>query len=167
MKFTKNDFLPLSKFEYLYRWNDSNISTLSQETLSQIHYLNARKAKEVDDKLSIINKKFYTYIFASLRSEESYGEFSDIRLFSVKENGLQSIPIWFFSLEIPPATEMIFSWEMHIAVKTTWEIFTRYWDDFFYFGQDDLSIGAINGPWYLLLFHEGYFVYGHIKENLL
>ena len=165
MKIVEEDYDRLENFKYISRWVNSPDTTLSSSALTQIRVLKPEKAAQIDEYLSpICGDKLYRYIFPVLKAEVSFDEFLDIRHLSNMDDA-QNVRTWFLSLAIPSETMMVFLWEKYVAVETTWQVFVNYWDDFCYFGQDDIYIGAVDGPWYLLFFHEGHVVYGCIKEN--
>lgn len=162
---TKEDYDLLENFAYISRWIDSQVPTLPSSALAQIRALKPEKAFQINKILSpICGNKLYRHLFYALKSETSFEEFSDIRSLSNMDS-MQDVHEWFLSLNIPPETMMVFVWEEYVAVETSWQIFVDYWDDFCYFGQDDVYIGAVNEQWYLFFFHEGSVVYGCMKKN--
>jgi hypothetical protein len=162
----EDDYDLLENFEYISRWIDAQVTTLPSSILAQIRALKPEKAFQINKILSpICGDKLYRYLFPTLKSEVSFEEFSDIQSLSNMDH-MQGVHEWFLSLKIPSETMMVFLWEAYVAVETTWQVFVDYWDDFCYFGQDDVYIGAVSGQWYLFFFHEGSVVYGCVKKNI-
>src|SRR3712207_6991725 len=53
-------------------------------------------------------------------------------------------------LPAEPPDWVIVRWDESTAVRTTWEVFTRYWDDFCYPLSDDVAVFPDSGAWLLL-----------------
>src|SRR5690606_31349771 len=62
------------------------------------------------------------------------------------------------------AARVIVWLEPSIAVRTTWEIFTRYWDDFWYPESVDVEVFSPSGEWLLLYHHWQAFEWGRRRE---
>jgi len=67
---------------------------------------------------------------------------------------------WLRKLPVDPAEKIVIDWGFRSAVQTTWEIFTRFWDDFCYASSDDVEIFPRSGGWILLYHHWELFEWG-------
>lgn len=57
-------------------------------------------------------------------------------------------------------TAVVVSWGHQWALRTTWEVFTTYWDDFCYPSSDDVLVWAESETWALFYHHEERFEFG-------
>jgi hypothetical protein len=55
-------------------------------------------------------------------------------------------------------------WDASTAVRTTWDVFTEYWDDFCYPSSDDVEVFPQSGEWLLLYHHWEQFEWGHRRQ---
>jgi hypothetical protein len=66
---------------------------------------------------------------------------------------------------IPALTGRVtLSWQVEIALRTTWELFTARWDDFCYPSSDDVTVLPESGGWILLYHHWETFSFGRLKQ---
>ena len=159
----EDDFIPLEEQKYLSdRWTEPDNAALPPRILDQIKIIRSEKSARLWAYFyPICGKDFSRLIFPSLRDEVDMSKFADIGHYSVEKSD-EEIFSWLSSLDIPATSRMAFCWETNVAAVTTWKIFVKYWDDFYYPGQDDIFIGSLEGPWRLLFFHEGDIVYGRL-----
>ncbi|MCV2366480.1 hypothetical protein LNV23_23910, partial [Paucibacter sp. DJ1R-11] len=62
--------------------------------------------------------------------------------------------------------EVILSWDPEVALKTSWAIFAKYWQEFCYPSSDDLVVFPSIGDWVLLYHHEEQFHFGRRKDDV-
>jgi hypothetical protein len=67
---------------------------------------------------------------------------------------------WLRQLPVALSEQVIVRWDTLTAVRTTWEIFTAYWDDFCYPSSDDVEVFPESGGWLLLYHHWEEFEWG-------
>ena len=67
---------------------------------------------------------------------------------------------WLRQLPVALSEQVIVRWDTPTAVRTTWEIFTAYWDDFCYASSDDVEVFPESGEWLLLYHHWEEFKWG-------
>ncbi|HEX4797438.1 MAG TPA: hypothetical protein VH370_26830 [Humisphaera sp.] len=92
------------------------------------------------------------------------GEF-DRSSFSEIQTASADIPCdqgtkWLRELPIALTEQVIVQWNSSTAVRTTWEIFTQYWDDFCYPSSDDVEVVPQSGEWVLMYHHWEVFGWG-------
>jgi hypothetical protein len=73
--------------------------------------------------------------------------------------------VWLLARQPNKESSVILSWQPDTALKTTWGIFTDYWDDFCYGASDDLSVWPEDADWALLFHHEDEFHFGTATEK--
>ena len=71
---------------------------------------------------------------------------------------------WLRSLPVPLSEQVTVRWDTSTAVHTTWEVFTRYWDDFCYPGSDEVEVFSQLGAWLLLYHHWEQFEWGRRRQ---
>lgn len=71
---------------------------------------------------------------------------------------------WLRALSVSQAERVVVSWVKGTAVETTWEIFTRYWNDFCYPASDDVTVYPPTGEWVLVYHHEERFAWGRVAS---
>jgi hypothetical protein len=60
---------------------------------------------------------------------------------------------WLCCLQPDLRARVYVSWSKELAVETSWEIFTKYWDDFCYPSSDDVTVTPVSGAWQLSYHH--------------
>ena len=60
---------------------------------------------------------------------------------------------WLRLLPVALSEEVIVRWNASTAIRTTWEVFTEYWDDFCYPSSDDVEVFPQSSEWLLLYHH--------------
>lgn len=74
---------------------------------------------------------------------------------------------WLRLLPVALSEQVIVRWDASTAVRTTWEVFTSYWDDFCYPGSDDVEVFPQSGAWLLLYHHWEQFEWGRRQQRSL
>lgn len=78
--------------------------------------------------------------------------FDDIRT-TPADAPCEEVTDWLRLLPVAVREQVIVRWDTSTAIRTTWEVFTRYWDDFCYPGSDDVEAFPPSGAWLLLYHH--------------
>jgi hypothetical protein len=93
------------------------------------------------------------------RGELDPSSFSEIQIASANipcEEGTK----WLHRLPVALSELVTVEWAPSTVIQTTWEIFTRFWDDFCYPVSDDVEIFPQSGEWLLLYHHWEVFEWG-------
>jgi hypothetical protein len=93
----------------------------------------------------------------------------DPPLFDAVQSASADVPCeegtnWLRQLPVALSDQVIVQWDTSTAVRTTWEVFTRYWDDFCYPSSDDVEVFPQSGKWLLLYHHWEEFEWGRRRQ---
>jgi len=64
-----------------------------------------------------------------------------------------TVQLWLRRVQPDLQARVFISWSEDLAVETSWDIFTEYWDDFCYPSSDDVTIIPVAGSWRLSYHH--------------
>lgn len=67
---------------------------------------------------------------------------------------------WLMARHANPETNVIVSWQRHIAASMPWGIFVSYWDDFCYPSSDDVRVWSPGGSWAVFYRHDETLLFG-------
>lgn len=145
--------IPMEKFKLKWRWTDEEYCLLSADELSRIHPLDTVSAREVWNR--------------SLLLIDSGSEFSpNSQLFdsieTIDTNNSSAVASWLKSKM--SSGNIIVSWQRDMAVKTTTDLFIKYWDEFCYPSSDDVSIWPETENWVVHFWHYEKACYGKAKN---
>lgn len=129
-------------FELAWRWTQPSHNVLPPEVMAQIVPVEGVVAPAG----------------LTVRDELNRAEMANIRSISARDVG--DARRWLHELPVDPAEKIVIDWGLRSAVATTWEIFTRFWDDFCYASSDDVEIFPPSGKWILLYHHWEQFEWG-------
>ena len=87
------------------------------------------------------------------------GQLNDVRTGSADVSSEEGSK-WLRLLPVAPADEVIVRWDASTALRTTWQVFTEYWDDFCYPSSDDVDVFPTSGEWLLRYHHWEQFEWG-------
>ncbi|MBA5791317.1 hypothetical protein H1R17_13875 [Flavobacterium sp. xlx-214] len=138
----EKEIISLSRFELGWRFNEIN---MSEQDLSQLFPLNENESKKIykiiqfyENGLNINEKYIETNWFrASSETEEKIRSFR-----KVLENNLSQYN-----------EDLIISWHRKTSLKTSKDIFIKYWTAFLYSASDDVTIISVNLNWVLIYHH--------------
>ncbi len=145
--------IPMEKFKLKWRWTDKNYCLLSENELLHIHPLDSRTAKEVWE-------KSLTFIGKDNEFSPSSELFDSIDFIDTSDS--DKVTSWL--ADKMPSGEIIVSWQPDTAVKTTVELFIKYWDEFCYPSSDDVSIWPETENWVVHFWHYETACYGKSKN---
>ncbi len=152
-----SDLGSLKDFPLKWRWTDERWNLLPLEISQKIIPLTERKAEEID-------KIHRQYLSSDGLDDEI---FQKIETIGTETTDILVVQNWLKSRILIEQNYIVISWNQKLAVKTTWEIFCNYWDDFCYPASDDITISSADLTWLLFYFHEEYISFGKVKEELL
>jgi hypothetical protein len=140
-----NEIIPLKDFELNWRWkktHNPNISDYEKIQIEPVSEIESKRLNKVIDYFEVednLRKDFIDndWISATCDKEEN------IELF---RNKLTSI--------LDPWPEnVIVTWNRRTTLKTTKELFLKYWDDFCYPSSDDVTIISEDTNWIMFYNH--------------
>jgi hypothetical protein len=153
--------MDIRSFSLAWRWTDAKHAELPAEVLSQMVPLDATEAREIHDRW--------------IRCFEDFGDVFQNRFASVeicptegtwhgdvcgREQPLKEVVRnWLREREQRLDIPVIISWEMELAISTSWGIFTEWWDDFCYPASDDAFVVPDGEKWFLAFHHEDWFTF--------
>ncbi|MCX6924445.1 MAG: hypothetical protein NT154_14705 [Verrucomicrobia bacterium] len=126
--------MTIEDFPLAWRWTKSSHSVLPPEVLAQIHPLSPQEAARLRVSAD-----------ASAQGALVVSRFID-ELIDVRD--------WLRSIQPDGQASVYVTWSQALAVRTTWGIFTRYWDDFCYPSSDDVTVAPVAGTWRLVYCHD-------------
>lgn len=129
-------------FELAWRWTQPSHNVLPPEVMAQIV-----PVEEVTAPTGL-----------TVRDQLNRAQLIDIR--SMGTFDVDGARQWLRKLPVDPTEKIIIDWGLRSAVQTTWEIFTRFWDDFCYASSDDVEIFPPSAGWILLYHHWELFEWG-------
>lgn len=145
--------IPMKRFVLKWRWTDENYCLLTEGELSRIHPLDAPSAKKVWD-------KSLTFVDKDSEFSPSPELFENVE--SIDTTDTSTVTSWLTSKM--SSGNIIVSWQPDTAVKTTTDLFVKYWDEFCYPSSDDVSIWPENESWVVHFWHYEKACYGKAKN---
>ncbi len=151
--------MSIHTFPLAWRWTDPRHALLPPEALVRINALDAAAATSVRNR--------WLPCFDS-RGEAIPGRFARIEKRRTDRiwNGdvdqgesalIVEVGAWLRDCEPDLAVPVTVSWSHDLAVRTTWEVFTQWWNDFCYPSSDDALVVPEKWPWLLAFHHEEWF----------
>lgn len=135
-------------FELAWRWTQPSHAVLPPDVMAQIVPL----ANPV--------RRYH----AQVRPCLDENVFEDIERMSggvPTSNGTQQLQ----RLPVSLNEQVTVEWDRDLAIRTTWEIFTRYWDDFCYPATDDIEVYPADESWMLIYRHWGTMEWGRRRAS--
>jgi hypothetical protein len=127
-----------------WRWTEEKHTLLPENILSQMHPLNAFEAESLWERTS-------QFLACDGLAEEVFEEVISLDTSAfTPEVGRD----WMRKLQPDPKVEVCISWDQRTAIRTTWKIFTSYWDAMCYPASDDVVIVPDSEDWALYYYHE-------------
>lgn len=151
--------MTIHDFPLAWRWTDPKYVKLPANVLAQITPLEIHAAKTTHDQWL----PFFDKSGQVIRSR-----FSNVEICHTEGNWrgdacrrepplIANVADWLRTRERDSDLFVIISWRPECAVRTTWGIFTQWWDDFCYAGSDDAFIVPDSSRWFLAFHHEDWF----------
>tara|TARA_R100000750_G_scaffold4846_1_gene3670 strand:+ start:80555 stop:81040 length:486 start_codon:yes stop_codon:yes gene_type:complete len=149
------EIVPLNEFELGWRFEKTHNPNISESEKNEIQPLSEMESKRLNKIIQYFEqennlREKYTqtdWISANTESDEKIERFKknlEILLKSCDE-------------------DLILSWHRNITLKTTKEIFTKYWSDFLYPSSDDVTIISSKTNW--IIFYRHFEVANIWKKN--
>jgi len=122
-------------FELAWRWTQPSHNVLPLEVMAQIVPVESVAAPAG----------------LTVRDQLDRAQLTDIQ--STNARDIEDARRWLRALPVGSAERIVVRWGPRLAVQTTWEVFTRYWDDFCYPSSDDVEVFPPTRGWILLYHH--------------
>ena len=114
--------MTIQEFPLAWRWTKVTHAILPSDVLARIRPLSPEEAAQIYKPGNLRNDKTATFCPAD---------------YSVRN--------WLRHIQPDSQAAIFISWGRDLAVETNWEIFTEYWDDFFYPSSDDVTVIPVAG----------------------
>ena len=135
-------------FPLAWRWTQPSHNVLPPEVMAEIRPLAQVSAPNGTFGLTVLDPAV----------------FEDIRVVSADVPVMEGKD-WLVRLPVELHGRITVCWDESTAVETTWEIFTRYWDDFCYPGSDDVMVFPASAAWLFVYHHEEAFMWGDRRRR--
>ncbi len=142
--------IPMDQFALKWRFTDPKYDLLPDEHLAQIKPLDEPSARRVWRFISearlLGELPSLLGFFRHIESVTFDWEYSDTETARIKK--------WLDHLGIPFRQSVFLAWEAQWAAITTWKMFVKYWNAFYYPSSDDLIIVDEALQWIVFFSHE-------------
>lgn len=146
--------MDIREHKFAWRWTDSKYALLPDDVLALLRPMEAVDARTLYDRsLSYLGKDALAPEFSS--------SMKNTEAISIAEGAA-----WLTGQQSQLEAEVILSWELAVALRTSWAIFTKYWQEFCYPSSDDLVVFPSSGQWILLYHHEEEFHFGNRRDDI-
>ncbi len=140
-----SEIIPLKDFELNWRWEKTHNPNISDSEKAHINPVSQVESKRLNKVIAFfeiednLNKGFNgtNSISANCENDEKIESFRD-KLTSILE-------LW--------DENVIVTWNRTTSLKTTKEVFLKYWDDFCYPSSDDVIIISVETNWIMFYNH--------------
>ncbi len=141
----RKEIIPLDEFELGWRFDKTHNSNISETEKIKILALSENESRK-------LNKIIDYYEIESNR----IGTYYETDWFSANSENDEKIQNFRNLVEVylkPFDEDLIISWQRKLTLKTTKEIFLKYWTDFLYPSSDDVTIISEKTNWILFYRH--------------
>jgi hypothetical protein len=147
---TDADFQSLEHFALAWRWTDARWNVLPLTVLANICPLTPAKANEVWQMSRGIDRSLDQLPRSS----------ADLAFLDAACDNDEAVRVWLRHYGMPQTETILVLWDSTTAVRTTWNIFCTYWDDFCYPSSDDVFVWSLSRKWFAAYAHYETFVVG-------
>src|SRR6266446_8807909 len=120
--------MTIQEFPLAWRWTQPSHAMLPTEVLALIRPLSPSEAARVRISASVERASV-----ASCSTHDS-----------------AAVQGWLRRVQPDPQASVYVSWSEDLAIETSWDIFTEYWDDFCYPCSDEVTVAPVAGNWQLV-----------------
>jgi len=149
--------IPLEDFGLKWRFTEEKYNVLPEHHLSEIKPLNT----DANDSLGNLLFEETGLIGHYKLNEEKFNAIIELDLRTKTD---QEAKQWLKDLNIDSNETVLLFWNSWGSAITNWNIFTMYYDDFFYPASDDLILTDKYLNWVLYFFHEEIVYYRQISK---
>jgi len=125
--------MTVQEFPLAWRWTQPSHSVLPPEVLGDIRPLSAADAARIITRFPDNGASALSHVASQTHCEE--------------------VSRWIRHVQSDLRARVYIRWSRELAVETSWEIFTAYWEDFCYPSSDDVTIRPVSGTWQLFYHH--------------
>lgn len=136
-----------------WRWTDARYAILPSDVLAQMHPVSSNEAEALHIRsVSFLGKDG---LRPALQSNQ----------IDTDELGVEEGGTWLRQQQPYLDEVVVLSWDSENALRTSWGVFTAYWQEFCYPASDDLVVFPESEAWVLLYHHEQEFHFGRRAVN--
>ena len=147
--------IPIDNFRLKWRFTEEKYDLLPNEHLDQLKPLNEKAS------LFLWNFIDQTNLHENIPFKNDF--FKTIDKAKISGDNNKEIKKWLYQRGIPFDKPVFLSWQPTDGMIVPWKIFIKYFDSFYY-GGDDLTIIDQSLIWSLLFYHEDEIYFGTNKE---
>jgi len=125
--------MSIQEFPLAWRWTQPSHSVLSPDVLADIRPLPAAEAADI--------------------STATYSSRAPTATHAASEFDAKEVIQWLRRVQPDLHVRIYVSWSKAWAVEMSWDIFTRYWENFCYSASDDVTVVPVSGTWQLVYHH--------------
>jgi len=140
--------MTVEEFPLAWRWTESEPG-VPAHMLASIVPLAASEAVQLNERLLAFcqhGRSLSRSLFPVVISQRTDIPAGDVRAWLLQRQP-RDIPVFV-------------SWKVDLAVRTTWQVFTDYWESFCYPSSDDVVIWPASDEWVLAFYHYEQFEFG-------
>ena len=145
IKIDINEIIPLENFELGWRWQKSHNSSISEQEKKQILPISESESKKLD--------KVISYFEIEQNLVGVYSQTDWISASSESDQNMKKFQNLLVEILEPWNEDVIIQWHRNLTLKTTKELFIKYWDDFLYPVSDDVTVISEKTNWILFYRH--------------
>ena len=131
-----------------WRWTDIKNTVLPSDVLAQLKPFGLFDA-------ALIHQRSLEFL-----DQESLSQLYNQTQIKIDELSSSEVSSWLEIQQPILDAEVTLSWDPEAALKTTWAIFIKHWDEFCYPGSDDLVVFPSSNDWVLFYHHSEEFHFG-------
>ena len=117
-------------FPLAWRWTAPNHSILPADVMASI-----------------------TPVEPGLRDQSDQRSFGAPDIIATDSKSPEQVRQWLTDWSIAPDTVVTVQWTDHLAIETSWSVFSEYWESFCYPSSDDVDVMPVARDWLLQYHH--------------
>lgn len=141
------EIIPITEFELNWRWDKTHNSTITPIEIEQIQPVSKTESRRLN--------KVIDYFESIDNLRRQYKETDWISANSESDIKIEEFRNRLISLLKPWNEDVIVTWNRTTTLRTTKEIFIKYWDNFCYTSSDDVTIISEETNWIMFFSHFG------------
>ena len=136
------EVIPFKDFELKWRWDETHNPDISDSDIAQLQPLSETESKRLNKVISHFEKK-----------DTLSRLFTQSDWISANSEKPEQFRMQLASIVEPWKEGVIVTWNNTTTLRTTKEIFQKYWDDFCYPSSDDVTIISEKTNWIMFYSH--------------
>ncbi|MFZ0828648.1 MAG: hypothetical protein WAO02_14610 [Verrucomicrobiia bacterium] len=137
------------EFPFAWRWPEAEPGVMSSNILASLVPLVTSEAVQLNERLltfCLPSRRLAPAVFSVIVSRRA-------------GNPADTARAWLLQRQ-PGDVPVFVSWKVDLAVRTTWRVFTDYWDSFCYLSSDGVVIWPESEQWALAFYQNELFEFG-------